>query len=115
MPNECITEARVSQVLEGYRLGDPGEVQCMNRGCQRKLRDGHPVTVYASQSSGDSEWVVTDVYCANNCEPKPSRHPAAAQTEVTAHAWLGVISLAATQVSLICLTNVEVVAAEKRD
>ncbi len=109
MPGEFITEAPISQVLDGHRLGEPGTVQCMNGECQQKLHDGHQITIYTSQSGGGTEWVITGVYCAGDCEPEPSNHQTDAQTDVIARAWLGVISLAATQVSLLCVTDVKVV------
>lgn len=81
----------------------------MNGECQQKLYDGHQITIYASQSRNSSEWVVTGVCCAGDCELEPSNHQADAQTDVVARAWLGVRSLAVTQVSLLCVTDVKVV------
>jgi len=96
--------ATPDQVFEGYTVGSGGKAACT--GCQRTVRDGDPVGIYAHQTSDAARWDIARLFCVD-CRGASIQHPTTGATEVVLHARLGVTSDAATQSARLTLRDIE--------
>lgn len=93
------------QVLTGLPIGLANlRVYCT--GCNRTLREGDRIWVYAYRAAEDAEWTVTRCFCAD-CVERRIDTPTLGTSEVVAAARLNVRSLAGEQRHELCLTHVE--------
>lgn len=93
------------QMLTGLRVG-LATLQAYCTGCNRTMREGDRVWVYAYRAAEAPDWTITRCFC-RNCTAHRIETPTLGTSEVLAAARLNVRSLSGEQRHELCLTAVE--------
>jgi hypothetical protein len=104
-PRENAVATTPRQVLTGLRIG-LANLRAYCTGCNRTLREGDRVWVYAYRAAEDPEWTITRCFC-RDCTDRRIETPTLGTSEVLAAARLNVRSLSGEQRHELCLTHVE--------
>jgi hypothetical protein len=93
------------QVLTGLPIG-LANLRAYCTGCNRTLREGDQVWVYAYRAAEDAEWTLTRCFCSE-CADHRITSPTLGTSEVPAAGRLNVLSLSGEQRHELRLTHIE--------
>lgn len=104
-PREDAAVTTPRQVLTGLSIG-LANLRAYCTGCNRTLREGDRIWVYAYRAAEGPEWTITRCFCPD-CVERQIDTPTLGTSEVVAAARLNVRSLAGEQRHELCLTAIE--------
>lgn len=99
-------ETTAEQLLTGLPLVTGGKTACTD--CDRTIREGDPIGVYAERRADAAQFDTPRVYC-RGCRQETIGHPALGARELIAFGRLAVTADAATQTAHATLRHPEAV------
>lgn len=104
---DVTVETTATQALHGTRLAAGGKTECTE--CDRTIRDGDEVGVYATRPADRESFDTPRVYC-RGCRPEEIAHPTLGAPELLVFGRLAVTSDAASRTARTTLRDTEPVA-----
>lgn len=105
-------ETTARQALAGTRLATGGKTACTD--CDRPIREGDKVGVYATREQGADDFETPRVYC-RSCRQETIRHPTLGARELLAFGRLAMTTDRTTRTAHATLRTPELVAHSPAD